>query len=163
MKEVTSIPNAFRTIEALRSLGYDLNAAVADVVDNSITPSVASKNVSVSLNLGSEDRMVCRIQDDGIGMTENQLEEAMRLGSDAKYVNNDLGKFGMGMKAASLSQCDKITVISKKKGASLAGYRWDVSHVREKGWILLKLDESEMRVLLSKNLLSAGTQGTIVF
>jgi Histidine kinase-, DNA gyrase B-, and HSP90-like ATPase len=163
MKEVPSIPNASRTIEALRNLGYDFNAAIADVVDNSITPSVASKNVSISLNIDSKDRIICRIQDDGAGMNEAQLEEAMRIGSDAKYENNDLGKFGMGMKAASLSQCDTITVISKKKGSYLAGYRWDINHVRNKGWILLKLDESEIRNLLTKNLLAPSAQGTIVF
>ncbi len=163
MKEVASIPNAYRTIEALRNLGYTPNAAIADVVDNAITSTVAAKNVQVLLNLDSEDRIICRIQDDGNGMNEEILEEAMRLGSDVNYADNDLGKFGMGMKTASLSQCDMITVISKKKGASVAGYRWDVSHVRDKGWVILKLDESEITSLLKINTMPIGPQGTIVF
>src|SRR5882757_8263748 len=99
MKVIKSIPNASRTFEALRALGYDLNSAVADVVDNSITEKVAATNVAVTFAFRS-GQVVCRIKDDGCGMSEKELEEAMRLGVETKYEPGDLGKFGLGMKTA---------------------------------------------------------------
>jgi hypothetical protein len=47
MIEVESIPNAYKTFEALRSLGYDLNSSVADLIDNSIAAEVSSKNIQM--------------------------------------------------------------------------------------------------------------------
>ena len=113
MIEVESIPNAYKTFEALRSLGYDLNSSVADLIDNSIAAEVSSKNIQIKLELDEDNNAFFLIKDDGSGMTESILEESMRIGADADYSNNDLGKFGMGMKTATLSHCDKLTVISK--------------------------------------------------
>jgi signal transduction histidine kinase len=114
MKKVTSIPNASRTFDALRSLGYDLNASIADLVDNSITPRVNADEISIALTKDA-NKFKFYIQDNGNGMKDFELEEAMRIGADRKYQAEDLGKFGMGMKTASLSHCNILTVISKKK------------------------------------------------
>ncbi|MBO9633502.1 MAG: ATP-binding protein, partial [Chitinophagaceae bacterium] len=163
MKSIESIPNAARTFNALRSLGYDLNSSVADVVDNAVTDKVKGKLIRVSFNLTNNGKITCRIQDDGCGMSEKQLEEAMRLGADASYEDTDLGKFGMGMKTASLSHCNKLTVISKRKNGSVAGCCWDMAHVKKAGWTLFKLSPKESEEILRKENLSIGPSGTIVF
>lgn len=164
MKEIISIPNAVRTFEALRNLGYDLFSSIADVLDNAINEKVSAKNIQVHLIFDPNQNIVCRLQDDGCGMNEIELEEAMRLGTDTSYQDNDLGKFGMGMKTASLSQCEILTVLSKRKGLNPCGYRWDISKVKKtEKWTLLKLSEVEIQKILSKESLEIGKQGTIVF
>ncbi len=147
--------------EALRAIGYDLNSAVADVVDNSITEKVAAANVDVTFAFRS-GKIVCRIKDDGCGMSEKELEEAMRLGVQTEYRPDDLGKFGMGMKAASLSHCNELTVISKKSRSAICGYRWDMSHVRNKGWELIQLEPGEIQKLLAKEKVQFDKPGTLV-
>ncbi|MCX2743662.1 ATP-binding protein [Mangrovivirga sp. M17] len=164
MKEITSIPNASRTFKALRNLGYDLYSSIADVVDNAITETVKAKHIAVYFDFDPDRNIVCRIQDDGCGMNENELEEAMRLGTDTTYEENDLGKFGMGMKTASLSHCDTLTVISKKKGSNICGYRWDINNIQKKGkWILLQLTKDEIDLILERENLDIANHGTIVF
>lgn len=162
MKEVTSIPNAGRTFEALRSLGYDLNSAIADVIDNSITSRVKAKNVYIDFFINTDNEISCKIADDGCGMTESELQEAMRIGADSIYDEGDLGKFGMGMKTASLSNCNILTVISKTKYNDWSALRWDIGHIKNNGWSLLQLNSSEIKTLININNFSNRTQGTIV-
>ena len=162
MKEITSVPNASRTFDALRNLGYDLNASIADVVDNAITEKIAADKISVMFSLRSPSKIVCRIQDNGCGMNQSELEEAMRLGTATTYEAKDLGKFGMGMKTASLSHCNVLTVISKKKKYDLCAYRWDIGHIRKKGWTLLQLTKIETLTLLEKEKIDLGENGTII-
>jgi hypothetical protein len=161
MKVIKSIPNALRMFEALRAIGYDLNSAVADVVDNAITEKVAAANVAVIFAFRS-GQIVCRIKDDGCGMNENELEEAMRLGVETEYKPNDLGKFGMGMKAASLSHCNTLTVISKKRKSAICGYRWDINHIKNNGWELIKLEPKEIEQILLKEKFELKEPGTVV-
>src|SRR5437868_3016398 len=104
------IPSARRLMESLRDVGYDLVAAVADLVDNSIDAD--AENVRIDIGHDLEGGWI-RIADDGTGMTERQLEEAMRYGSSRPYVQSDLGRFGLGLKTASLSQCRRLTVATR--------------------------------------------------
>ncbi|AEV32442.1 DNA mismatch repair enzyme (predicted ATPase) [Owenweeksia hongkongensis DSM 17368] len=163
MKEIISIPNAPRTFHALRSLGYDLYSSIADVVDNAITEKVSANRVDIRFEPDASNAIVCRIQDNGGGMTADVLEEAMRLGTETTYEDQDLGKFGMGMKTASLSHCNVLTVISKKSKSSLCGFRWDIDKVEEtQKWTLLQLDESDITDLLELESIEIGEQGTLV-
>jgi len=163
LETIQSIPNAARTFEALRHLGYDLNASIADIIDNSITTRVKSKEVNLFFNLGDDGNINCRIQDDGLGMKEKELEEAMRLGAEIKYDDADLGKFGMGLKTASLSHCNKLTVITKRKNSSTFGMQWDMDYVeKSKGWNLLKLKPEDVWAILDEESMDIGLSGTIV-
>jgi hypothetical protein len=162
MKEITSIPNAARTFDALRNLGYNLDSSIADIVDNSITEKVSAKKVSVNLALYSQRKIVCRIQDNGCGMIQSELQEAMRLGANTTYEEKDLGKFGMGMKTASLSHCNILTVISKRKRSEICAFRWDIGHVRKKGWTLLELTKGEILDILKKEKINLEDSGTVV-
>ena len=102
LKTETIIPSASRLITSLRDVGYDFGQAVADLIDNSIT--ARATEIDVSLHFDAEDSWL-RIADNGTGMTKPVLREAMRFGSDTEYGSDDLGRFGLGLKTASISQC----------------------------------------------------------
>lgn len=109
-------PKPASLIETFRAIGYSLPGALADIIDNSI--SAGAKNVWVDL-VWKEDQSIITIRDDGSGMTEKELVEALRPGTHNPLESrnkNDLGRFGLGLKTASFSQCRVLTVISKKNG-----------------------------------------------
>jgi len=134
-----AIPEASSMIETFRAIGYSMEAAVADVIDNSI--SAEAKNIWINFDWkGSETWL--SIKDDGFGMNNEELIQAMKPGSknplDGRSTK-DLGRFGLGLKTASFSQCRKLTVISKKEGYRQSFWTWDLDYVKESGkWELLK-------------------------
>jgi len=106
-------PNAAKLISSLRNTGYDSYAAVEDIIDNSIDAHARSIKVFVEHN--NKDLKVI-ITDDGIGMNESVLDEALKLGSISdKDEVSDLGKFGMGLCTASISMARRLEVITKEK------------------------------------------------
>ena len=113
-KSAAITPSAARLTESLRDIGYDFPAAVADIVDNSIM--AGASNVDVQIEFDGEDSYVA-ITDDGEGMTSNGLVEALRYGSRRPYGRSDLGRYGLGLKTASLSQCRSVTVITCRGSA----------------------------------------------
>jgi hypothetical protein len=107
-------PSAARLTESLRDIGYDFPSAVADIVDNSVTAGASRVDIVTDFN-GEESSVL--IADDGHGMTANGLIEALRFGSRRTYERSDLGRYGLGLKTASLSQCRSVTVITSRSGA----------------------------------------------
>ena len=96
-------PRADAMIHSLRAIGYDLGMAIADLIDNSIFVEAKTININYDWNNGQP---WVRITDDGNGMTETALNEAMRLGSSSpleRRAPTDLGRFGLGLKTASFS------------------------------------------------------------
>lgn len=134
-----AIPEASSMIETFRAIGYSIEAAVADIIDNSI--SAEAKNIWLNFDWNGSETWVS-IKDDGFGMNNEELIQAMKPGSknplDGRS-NKDLGRFGLGLKTASFSQCRKLTVLSKKEGFQQAFWTWDLDYVKESGkWELLK-------------------------
>lgn len=117
----TVIPPDPKVMEAI-GLNYALEAAVADLVDNSIDAG-ASQVLVRFVRRGARLVSLC-VVDDGRGMQESELEHAMALGKRRDYKASDLGHFGLGLKAASLGQARSLTVISRTKGSSACGRRW---------------------------------------
>ena len=113
-KSAAITPSAARLTESLRDIGYDFPAAVADIVDNSVM--AGASHVDVSIEFAGEDSYVV-ISDDGEGMTGNGLVEALRYGSRRSYGRSDLGRYGLGLKTASLSQCRSVTVVTCRRSA----------------------------------------------
>src|ERR1700757_2429541 len=95
------IPSAKRLIKSLRDMGYDFSQAVADIVDNSIE--ARATVVAIDVEFDGDDSWV-RVADNGTGMRPEELREAMRYGAQREYEEDDLGKFGLGLKTASMSQ-----------------------------------------------------------
>jgi Histidine kinase-, DNA gyrase B-, and HSP90-like ATPase len=113
-KSATITPSAARLTESLRDIGYDFPSAVADIVDNSVM--AGATHVDITIEFGGEDSYV-RISDDGDGMTGNALIEALRYGSRRSYGRSDLGRYGLGLKTASMSQCRSVSVLSCRRAA----------------------------------------------
>ena len=104
------MPSAGRLTSSLRDIGYDFDSAVADLVDNSI--SAGASRVDIEIVYEAADSYVL-IADDGRGMSEESLTEAMRFGTRRGYSAGELGKYGLGLKTASLSQCRRLTVVTR--------------------------------------------------
>lgn len=138
-----SIPFAPALIESMRSIGYSFKTAIADLIDNSI--SANCKNIDIITTPGENPKFV--LLDDGCGMNEDEIENAMRYGSKNPLENrqfNDLGRFGLGMKSASLSQCRKLVVVSKKD-EEISAYSWDLDYITQSGtWSIIGYSKEEI-------------------
>ena len=124
----TVIPPDPRIMEAI-GLNYALEAAVADLVDNSID--AGATNVLIRfIQRGPRLVSLC-VVDNGKGMNEEELQQAMALGRRRDYESSDLGHFGLGLKAASLGQAKSLTVISRSRSSSSNGRRWMLENARD--------------------------------
>ena len=151
-------PSASSLSESMRDLGYSLETAIADIIDNSITAEADEIDIFCDL---SRDKPTLTIIDNGHGMSGEELLIAMKHGSinpKQEISSLDLGRFGLGLKTASFSQCRYLTVASSKDSV-LCGAGWDLDLVSEKDeWILLVLDKKEIKELpYQKRLPLTGT------
>lgn len=152
-------PSAASLIESLRAFGYDLPTAIADLVDNSVT--AGARRIWIDFHWAGNESAVA-IADDGCGMASDVLVAAMHLGSKnplERRDKHDLGRFGLGLKTASFSQCRCLTVRSKIEDQSLVTRRWDLDHVaRTNDWQLLRRANSDGEKYLERILdLRSGT------
>lgn len=162
-KDKKTNPRADMLMGSMRSMGYSFESAVADIIDNSIT----AKCTTVKILFPSTplEELAVGILDDGIGMSRDVLINAMRYGSIASEDNredDDLGRFGLGLKSASLSQCKVLTVISFYEG-DIAAYSWDYNYIlQRKDWIAKELLKEEIYRLPYINELTRQGKGTLV-
>jgi hypothetical protein len=159
-EECTPDPEA--TIESIRSLGYDLNIAISDLIDNSIT--ARAKNIWFIHKWDAEKSFIS-IYDDGNGMDEVELFKAMKLGSSSPLIerdSKDLGRFGLGLKVASWSLCRILTVATKKKKGDLNIRKWDLDYVSEKNRWLLKRETDQSSLKILEILLKNNQSGTVL-
>lgn len=127
MKTEIVNPNIRNFIKSLRDIGYTFEIAVADILDNSISASATE----IKIYTVAQPEMIFCMLDNGLGMTEAELKEAMRLAAknpEDKRDKKDLGRFGLGLKTASFSQCKKLTVLSKKDNISSVR-QWDLDYI----------------------------------
>ena len=158
--ELVVPPRASALIESMRDIGYTLEGAVADLIDNSIF-ALAKK---VDIRFGWEDQNPwIAIIDNGKGLTSHGLIEAMRPGSKSPLENRDkkdLGRFGLGLKLASFSQCRKLTVVSRRNNVT-SSHCWDLDEVNKRNeWVLLKPEPDQIAMLPAFKHL--GSEGTLV-
>ena len=163
-RPVDGTPSPKSLIKTLMRVGYDFNMAVGDIVDNSI--SAKAKNIRIFTSLDSQNPTFS-IYDDGWGMSEKELYENMKLAAKDPSLErdeNDLGRFGSGMKTASFSQARKLIVISKKKGSKICGAYWDIDEIESSdSWeVLMGLNEREINSIdgFDKDILSET--GTVI-
>lgn len=139
MEEIRLDPKPSILIESLRDIGYSFNTALADIVDNSI----AAGATSIDILIPPGDTIAISVVDNGNGLPREDLLEAMRLGSTdprQERDKNDLGRFGLGMKTASFSQCRRLTVVSKS-GDRPYGFVWDLDDVAAtNSWSVSEVD-----------------------
>lgn len=159
-KYESAIPDPKNLIHALRDIGYSLETAMADIIDNSITAEASLIQIYVHFDL---ENSYIAIADNGRGMNEYELKIAVNLGSFDPLLNRnikDLGRFGLGLKTASFSQASVLTVASKYH-KKLVARSWDLDYVVEtKSWKVAVYDEDRIKKLPSIELLK--NSGTLV-
>lgn len=149
-------PQAAALIEGLRDLGYSLDSALADIIDNSIT--AGAHRVEILTETATPEPWI-GILDDGKGMSEAELIDAMRPGSrnplDMRD-SPDLGRFGLGMKSASFSQCRRLTVVTKRND-SVAAAIWDLDKVAQTNKWEIEIVEKAESLPWAREIGSSGT------
>jgi len=135
--EITK-PNPKSTINSYRSFGYNLSTAIADIIDNSI--SASANEIHLEYKWNGQNSFIY-VSDNGIGMNKDELVLAMTPGGkDPEEERNekDLGRFGMGLKTASFSQCKRLTCITKRENYPTIKRCWDIDYINsENQWQLL--------------------------
>lgn len=157
-KTIDLPPKASSLIEAMRDIGYSIEAALADIIDNSITANASVVDVRFGWLDGTP---WIGVIDDGDGMSRDTMVDAMRAGSVSPLLarnRDDLGRFGLGLKTASFSQCRELTVVSRS-GSDISAMRWDLDLVAQTdAWQLIELDADEVPNLpLFQELPATGT------
>ena len=154
---VPILPSPRRLIETLRDVGYTFTGAVADLIDNSIAANASRVDIKVTPD-GPNSWL--RISDDGVGMDAATITEALRFGSERSYRADDLGKFGLGLKTASLSQCRRILVASRgsDQNSKIHARQFDLDRImRDDKWEVEILGVRERPAELVEPLRSHGT------
>lgn len=166
---VELLPNPAFLMQSMRHIGYTLETALADIIDNSIAAN--ADTISIQYRWNDANPWIAII-DDGCGMSAEGIKEAMRFGGELSPVqsrnSNDLGRFGLGLKTASLSQCRRLTVISKQDKV-VSACIWDIDILTKEPtpkWnaLLPSLEMLKEDVIIEKLLpqLDSKTSGTIV-
>lgn len=164
---VELLPNPAFLMQSMRHIGYTLETALADIIDNSIAAEASV--ISVQYRWNDANPWIAII-DDGCGMSSEGIKESMRFGGEICPTENrsssDLGRFGLGLKTASLSQCKRLTVISKQND-TVSSCIWDVdalSEAAEPKWNallpsveMLKKDPVIEKLLYRLEKISSGT------
>ena len=156
MRVIEIPPKPSPLIESIRAIGYSLSTALADLVDNCIAARAEAIQIFASLE-NAEAKV--GILDDGVGLTEDKLLEAMRLGSRSpleERAESDLGRFGLGLKTASFSQCRVLTVVSRTNGTT-ASARWNLDHIAETGRWQVQIPDNLTSIPWTEHLGSSGT------
>ncbi len=153
-------PDPTRLIFALRQIGYNLEQALADLLDNSI----AAKADSILIRFICDHQSIrsLAIVDNGHGMSGNELSEAMRFGSSRDRSLSSLGKFGMGLKLASLSHARSLSVLTRHDGRPY-GRRWTLDGINA-GWECDVLSQKEVESTLQRRWgpIDLSRNGTLV-
>ncbi|WP_228371085.1 ATP-binding protein [Shewanella piezotolerans] len=152
MNVIDATPKADFLIKSIAEQGYTLEAAIADLIDNSVT---ANSNVIQVLIDSDIEPFQLFLADNGDGMSIDELIHNMQFPSsspEGERAQLDLGRFGLGMKAASFSQTRKFTVLSRKQGEEdYYGLTWDVDHlVKTKKWEIVVNNQAEIDQLVSE-------------
>ncbi|RSZ65431.1 ATP-binding protein [Corynebacterium hylobatis] len=152
-------PSARRLTKSLRDIGYSFESAVADLVDNSVA--AGADRIVIEIHFEGRGSYLTII-DNGAGMHEEQINEAMRFGSRREYEDGDLGRYGLGLKTASLSQCRRLEVVSRgNRLSSPVARAIDLDFIQAvDDWVTLDISE-EAEALVSASLIT-GDSGSVV-
>lgn len=140
-RQLTLPPDEEKAGDIFSRLGYRIADAIADLIDNSVD--AEARNVHVRFIRSTHGIHSVVVADNGRGMSSDELTEAMRFGSRSRKTGGQLGKYGIGLKSASLSQADRVTVLSRQ-GRRMTGRRWTLENVKD-NWTCEVLFEKEVR------------------
>src|SRR6266478_4062245 len=144
VRERPNEPDPEGVWQAIGRIGYKLEEALADLVDNSLDAKASVVLVRFFHHGDALTRIA--VVDNGLGIPNDRFDESMQFGARIRHKGSDLGKYGIGLKAASFSQCRSLSVVSRAVGRS-AGRRWTADSVRQ-GWLCQELDPVGCRKVL---------------
>ncbi len=158
VRRVKSEPDAVRAMQGLRRTGYTPQTAIADIIDNSIA--AGATKIGIIHNPNPQYSVVF-IADNGSGMDEETLIEAMRYGSKKELANSILSVYGLGLKLASSTFSERFTVVSRDKTGVASSATWDLSEQAEFPWEMTVSQPKPAHISVLNNV--AGTSsGTLV-
>lgn len=154
-------PDPERVMEGLRDTGYNFNTAMADIIDNSIAADAS--RVDISVDLDPKGDLTVYIADNGCGMDEEGLQNAMRYGSKKRDDPSSLGKFGLGLKTGSTAFCRCLSVVSRgPEDETVRKVQWDLDYIaKTNAWNLKRPDATEDEIDILDTTANGGT-GTLV-
>lgn len=137
-----SIVRQDRFIQATRNSGYKgTESALSELIDNSIqagATSVGIRMIGVEDGLSGTGRtriprvVEVAIVDNGRGMDVDLLRRALRFGDSNRFNDRSgLGRFGMGLPNASVSQCERVEVYSWQNGQAPLWTYIDVNEIAD--------------------------------
>lgn len=161
MEYLTQKPHPSSLLFAIRAIGYSFETAVADIIDNSI--SAEARTIKMYSEVCEEPYFA--FLDDGIGMNAECLKNAMLLGSNRLGKvdsEKELGRFGLGLKSASFSQCRKFIVVTKQK-KDINAMSFSLDDVESCGeWCTMVLEKKEYENVPEVSRLLDYESGTLV-
>ncbi len=154
------MPDADRVAFGLRDTGYDFNTAIADIVDNSIT--AGATKVDINLSISPAGEISVYIVDNGCGMDQNGLRNAMKYGSAVRENRNSLSKFGLGLKTASTAFCRCLSLVSRGADNVVRKIQWDLDYIAViNRWKPKTMEPSKGERQILDSIAGTGT-GTVV-
>ncbi|THD34489.1 MAG: ATP-binding protein [Sphingomonas sp.] len=110
------LTQAEQALESSRDSGFDLSAAAGELVDNSYE--AGAQHIRIATIRDDDGSIVeLGVADDGSGIPPDLLASVLSLGYSSRYNSRQsLGRFGMGLKLASLSQAQRVEVHTKVAG-----------------------------------------------
>lgn len=153
-------PDADRVAFGLRDTGYDFNTAIADIVDNSVT--AGASKVDISLSVDPKGSISVYIADNGCGMDQKGLRNAMKYGSAEKADKKSLSKFGLGLKTASTSFCRCLSLVSRGSDDKIRKIQWDLDYIAQVNrWKPKTMEPTKAETKILESIAGDGT-GTVV-
>ena len=154
-------PNPSRITSGLRDTGYELNTAIADIVDNSVA--AKATNIQIELELDPRGRVRFSVADNGVGMSAKGLVNALTYGSEIREDLASLGKFGLGLKTASTAFARRLEVTSRNvSNETPLTFVWDLDEVEDHGWSVEELNEANPLDVQLLDSISGGGSGTVI-
>ena len=159
LRRVESIPDAVRVTEGLRHTGYKPKTAIADLIDNSIAANATEIGVRLSKNF--DNTFTVWVGDNGCGMNEDMLIQAMKYGSSRELARNKLSVYGLGLKMASSSFSKRFSVVTREKENSVYCATYDLDEMADHPWTFQVGKASEQQVIALDEVAKGGS-GTVV-
>ncbi|WP_462392367.1 ATP-binding protein, partial [Clostridium cadaveris] len=131
-----------QAIESFRDSGFDLSTACGEIIDNSYEANARTIRIKT---YGEKDIDVMAFVDDGIGISKELMSQVLKLGFSTRYNNRKgLGRFGVGLKLASISMARRVDIYSKQSGDKKIYHSYlDLDLIRNKVQNTIKTDVLE--------------------
>lgn len=114
-----SLPPTEAINHALGS-NHSLETGLDELVDNAID--AQATHIRIVLHMQDLRLVQIGVHDDGVGMTPEKMERVLRVGGHERHSEQNIGRYGMGMKEGSFANAKHTTIVSRTRGSAPHGY-----------------------------------------